>query len=66
MARLGNPVILISRHAEPHPRMSRVLLVIVLAVVALMVVAWALGRIMFFLRATFPTQPKRRGPRRGA
>jgi hypothetical protein len=47
--------------------MSRVLLVIVLAVVALMVVAWALGRIMFFLRATFPPRPRRRrGPRTGA
>lgn len=40
--------------------MSRVLLVVVLAVVVLMVVAWGLGRVLFWLRATFPPNPPRR------
>lgn len=40
--------------------MSRPLLVLVLGVTALMVVAWALGRVLFWLRATFPPAPRRR------
>ena len=38
--------------------MSRVLVVLVLGVTALMVLSWALGRVLFWLRATFP--PSRR------
>jgi hypothetical protein len=37
--------------------MNKFLLVVVLGVVALMVVSWALGRVIFFLRATFPPNP---------
>jgi len=44
--------------------MSRVLVVTVIAVTAVMVVAWALGRVLFWLRATFPRRPPRRRPRR--
>ena len=44
--------------------MSRPLVVLVLAVTVLMVVSWALGRILFFLRATFPPNPPRRKPPR--
>ncbi|HTV01272.1 MAG TPA: hypothetical protein VMF13_12065 [Luteitalea sp.] len=40
--------------------MSRVLIVILVAVAVLMVVAWALGRLLFWLRATFPPNPPRR------
>jgi len=40
--------------------MNKFLLVVVLGVVALMVVSWALGRVIFFLRATFPPNPPRR------
>jgi hypothetical protein len=45
--------------------MTRLLLVVMLGVVALMVVAWALGRAIFFLRATFPPNPPPRRARRG-
>ncbi len=38
--------------------MSRPLVVLVLGVAGLMLLSWALGRILFWLRATFP-------PRRG-
>jgi hypothetical protein len=40
--------------------MSKFLLLVVLGVVALLVVSWALGRVIFFLRATFPPNPPRR------
>ncbi len=42
--------------------MSRPLVVLVLGVIALMVVSWALGRVLFWLRATFPPHrpPRRR------
>ncbi|MGV3516410.1 hypothetical protein [Luteitalea sp.] len=41
--------------------MSRPLVVLVLGVIALMVVSWALGRVLFWLRATFPpNRPPRR------
>jgi len=40
--------------------MSRVLVVMVIAVTAVMVVAWALGRLLFWLRVTFPPRPRRR------
>lgn len=40
--------------------MSRPLVVLVLAVTLLMVVSWALGRLLFFLRSTFPPNPPRR------
>lgn len=39
--------------------MNRFLLLVVLGVVALMVVSWALGRVIFFLRATFPPNRSR-------
>jgi hypothetical protein len=58
---MGNPVILISSDGEAHAGMSRPLVVLVLGVIALMVVSWALGRILFWLRATFPpNRPPRR------
>ena len=38
--------------------MGRLMLLVVLGVVAVMLVAWALGRALFWLRATFP--PRRR------
>lgn len=40
--------------------MTRPLLVLVLGVVALMTLSWALGRIIFWLRATFPPNPPKR------
>ena len=46
LARLGNPLILISSDGEAHADMSRPLLVLVLGVTALMVLSWALGRVI--------------------
>ncbi len=40
--------------------MSRPLVVLVLGVAALMLLSWALGRILFWLRATFPPNRRRR------
>jgi hypothetical protein len=40
--------------------MSRPLVVLVLGVTALMVLSWALGRVIFWLRATFPPARRRR------
>jgi hypothetical protein len=40
--------------------MSRPLVVLVLGVSALMVLSWALGRVMFWLRATFPPRRSKR------
>lgn len=40
--------------------MSRPLVVLVLGVTALMIVSWALGRVIFWLRATFPPHPRPR------
>lgn len=40
--------------------MSRVLVVVVLGVTVLMIVAWALGRVLFWLRVTFPPNRRRR------
>ena len=41
--------------------MSRPLVILVLGVSALMVLSWALGRVIFWLRVTFPPRrPKRR------
>lgn len=40
--------------------MNRLLLVLLIGVTALMVIAWALGRVIFWLRATFPPNPRRR------
>jgi hypothetical protein len=40
--------------------MSRPLMVLILGVTALMVLSWALGRIIFWLRATFPPARRRR------
>ena len=37
--------------------MTRFLLAVMLGVVVLMVFSWALGRIIFWLRATFPPNP---------
>jgi len=45
--------------------MTRLLLVVMLGVAALMVVAWVLGRIIFWLRATFPPNPPPRRRRSG-
>ena len=39
--------------------MSRPLVVLVVGVVALMVFSWALGRVIFWLRATFPPNRRR-------
>jgi len=39
---------------------SRLVLVLLLGVTALMVLSWALGRVIFWLRATFPPNPPRR------
>ncbi len=47
--------------------MSRPLVVLVVGVVALMLLSWGLGRILFWLRATFPPNRRRRqGGRRRA
>ncbi|AMY09769.1 hypothetical protein LuPra_02993 [Luteitalea pratensis] len=43
--------------------MSRPLVVLVLGVTALMALSWAVGRVIFWLRATFPPN-RRRGRRR--
>lgn len=40
--------------------MSRPLVVLVLGVSALMVLSWALGRVIFWLRATFPPNKRKR------
>lgn len=40
--------------------MSRPLVVLVLGITALMVLSWALGRVIFWLRSTFPPNPPRR------
>ena len=37
--------------------MNRFVLVLVIAIIALMVLSWALGRVIFWLRATFPPNP---------
>jgi hypothetical protein len=39
--------------------MSRPLVILVLGVAALMLLSWALGRILFWLRATFPPNRRR-------
>lgn len=46
--------------------MTRLLLVMMLGVAALMVLAWALGRVIFWLRATFPPNPPPRRTGRGS
>lgn len=43
--------------------MSRPLIVLVLGVTALLALSWALGRALFWLRATFPPN-RRQGKRR--
>jgi hypothetical protein len=40
--------------------MSRPLVILVLGVSALMVLSWALGRVIFWIRATFPPRKRRR------
>ena len=40
--------------------MSRPLVVLVLGITALMVLSWALGRVIFWLRVHFPPAPRRR------
>ena len=40
--------------------MSRPLVVLVIAITALMVLSWALGRVIFWLRATVPPARRRR------
>lgn len=40
--------------------MNRFVLVLVIAITALMVLSWALGRVIFWLRATFPPNRRRR------
>ena len=41
--------------------MTRFLLLIVVAVIVLLCVSWALGRVIFWLRATFPpNRPSRK------
>ena len=40
--------------------MSRPLIVLVLGVSALMVLSWGLGRVIFWLRATFPPNKRKR------
>ena len=40
--------------------MSRPLVILVLGVSALMVLSWALGRVIFWLRATFPPNRRKR------
>ena len=40
--------------------MSRPLVVLVLGITALMCLSWALGRVIFWLRSTFPPNPPRR------
>jgi hypothetical protein len=47
-------------HEEAQAPVTRFLLAVMLGVVVLMVFSWALGRIIFWLRATFPPNPRPR------
>lgn len=40
--------------------MTRLVLLLVIGVTALMILSWALGRVIFWLRATFPPNPRQR------